>query len=69
MLSNYFKSTEYLLTHLSENDKLNRQIYQQARATVMVGIEQVAEKQKDLEAVIDKYQATLLNSPKKDDKI
>lgn len=55
MLSNYFKSTEYLLTHLSENDKLNRQIYQQARATVMVGIEQVAEKQKDLEAVIDKY--------------
>jgi hypothetical protein len=44
MLTNYFKSSEYLLNHLSVNGGLNRQMYQQAKAVVMVGIEQVAEK-------------------------
>ena len=32
-------------------------MYQQAKAEVMVGIEQVADKQKDLQGVIDRYQA------------
>lgn len=44
-------------------------MYQQARAGVMVGIEQVADKQKELQGVVDKYQAFSLNSPKKDGKI
>ena len=44
-------------------------MYQQAKAGVMVGIEQVADKQKELQGVVDKYQAFSLNSPKKDGKI
>ena len=45
VLANYFKSSEYLLQHLAtENENLNRQMYQQAKAVVMTGIEQVSEK-------------------------
>ena len=67
VLANYFKSSEFLLQHLStQNENLNRQMYQQAKAVVMTGIEKVSEKQNELTNFIDKYQATILNSPKKD---
>ena len=66
VLANYFRSSEYLLQHLAtKNTNLNRQMYQQAKAVVMTGIEQVSEKQNELTNFIDKYQATILNSPKK----
>ena len=55
MQANYFKSAEYILNHLSQNEKLSRSLYHMSRAGVITGIEKINQGQNDLIQFLDKY--------------